>query len=294
MNEQRAISDIDVSGAVREQYGDLSELQESIDRDGLHIPIVLVGDKLLLGARRLRACQQLGWEQVRVQVVESAEDALKLLAEERADPVGRKAYTYWEAGQIARVIYALDDEPRRQARIKNLATHVRDGRQRPDVEVIRPPVTMEQCIAAAGIGRRSSEIIGKLIVALDDDDEEMRGIAHRIVDEVRAGTLGLLPAIERLRRARDHEPEPGQFKNWDRESELYRKRVNTVLKRARERVTQSELVGNGLAKSAIEDMELLAENLSPTEADEMVKQVQEGIWGLQTFAVLLQQNTQKE
>src|SRR5208283_594737 len=59
------LAEIDDSLRVREDYGDLSSLKYSIKEFGLIQPLVVTWDdnrwKLLVGGRRLRAVQELGW-----------------------------------------------------------------------------------------------------------------------------------------------------------------------------------------------------------------------------------------
>src|SRR5262245_9739988 len=49
----------------RKEYGDISGLAKSIDTHGLMHPIIVdENTELIVGGRRLRACQELGWETI--------------------------------------------------------------------------------------------------------------------------------------------------------------------------------------------------------------------------------------
>lgn len=59
------ISEISVGERQRQDHGDIAALAKSIKRLGLIQPIVLAdGNQLVAGERRLRACKQLGWEEI--------------------------------------------------------------------------------------------------------------------------------------------------------------------------------------------------------------------------------------
>ena len=61
------ISDIQVGERRREDLGDINALATSINSWGLLHPIVIDDkNRLVAGERRLRACQQLGWEKIEV------------------------------------------------------------------------------------------------------------------------------------------------------------------------------------------------------------------------------------
>jgi ParB family transcriptional regulator, chromosome partitioning protein len=61
------IADIKVGKRIRKDMGDLDGLAESIRELGLLQPIVVFPDgSLILGERRLRAVQLLGWKEIPV------------------------------------------------------------------------------------------------------------------------------------------------------------------------------------------------------------------------------------
>jgi ParB family transcriptional regulator, chromosome partitioning protein len=65
-----AITHIKVGKRIRKDMGDLAALAASIKELGLLQPIVVFPDgRLVLGERRLRAAQLLGWKEIPVMVV---------------------------------------------------------------------------------------------------------------------------------------------------------------------------------------------------------------------------------
>ena len=84
------IDDIKIGSRIRYTAGDISTLKDSIHEIGLLNP-VLVNEKheLISGFRRLEACRQLGWAEVEVKVIPTAEDNVKMLDLEFHENVGR-------------------------------------------------------------------------------------------------------------------------------------------------------------------------------------------------------------
>jgi ParB family transcriptional regulator, chromosome partitioning protein len=69
--QMRAIADIHLGDRHRRELGDIEMLAASIDDIGLLHPIIIdEGGKLLAGARRLAACQHLGWTHVAVRIMD--------------------------------------------------------------------------------------------------------------------------------------------------------------------------------------------------------------------------------
>ena len=63
---------IRVGDRIRKDMGDLDSLAANINELGLLQPIVVFSDgRLILGARRLRAVQKLGWKMIPVIVIEN-------------------------------------------------------------------------------------------------------------------------------------------------------------------------------------------------------------------------------
>lgn len=79
---------------IRQDVGNISSLEESIDTVGLINPIIIDEEmKLLAGFRRLTACKNLGWKKIEVRIVELNGDRLKMLDVEVAENFFRKDFT---------------------------------------------------------------------------------------------------------------------------------------------------------------------------------------------------------
>ena len=101
----RKISDIVVGTRHRKDMGDLDGLAASMAELGLLHPIVVRPDGVLVaGERRLRAAQLLGWETIRVTVVDVAAIARGELAENEV----RKDFTLSESVAIKRALEPLE------------------------------------------------------------------------------------------------------------------------------------------------------------------------------------------
>jgi ParB/RepB/Spo0J family partition protein len=103
----RAIHAIKVGRRHRRDLGNIDALAKSISEHGLLHPIVIDEDNnLVAGGRRLEAVQRLGWQDVRVTVVNIADIARG----EFAENMDRKDFTLSEAVAIKRVNARAGDE----------------------------------------------------------------------------------------------------------------------------------------------------------------------------------------
>ena len=103
------ISDVQIPERIRKDLGDIDGFAASIDRLGLIQPIAVTPDGVLLcGLRRLKACVQLGWEEIPVRIIQvKGESSIHL---ERDENVERKPFTPSEAAHIAEAIEKLERE----------------------------------------------------------------------------------------------------------------------------------------------------------------------------------------
>lgn len=90
------ISDIKVKKRLRKETGDLSELVNSIHKNGLFNPI-LINEKneLLAGYRRLQSVKLLGWTEVECNLI-NAKSKLDKFNVEVDENTARKDFTYEE------------------------------------------------------------------------------------------------------------------------------------------------------------------------------------------------------
>jgi N6-adenosine-specific RNA methylase IME4 len=101
----RAIHAIKVGRRHRRDLGDIDALAKSISELGLLHPIVIdENNALVAGGRRLEAVQRLGWQDVRVTVVNIADIARG----EFAENMDRKDFTLSEAVAIKRALEPLE------------------------------------------------------------------------------------------------------------------------------------------------------------------------------------------
>jgi|ERR1035437_10061915 stage V sporulation protein SpoVS len=96
------VSQIDVRGRVREDFGDLKSLADSITLNGLIEPIAVCPNqndrtypfKLVGGERRLRAIKMfLKWDMIPAHIMKNLKDMESILSVERAENVDRKDFT---------------------------------------------------------------------------------------------------------------------------------------------------------------------------------------------------------
>lgn len=90
------ISDVKVGQRVRDEYGDMEALAESIKEHGLLHPIVVDSDhNLIAGCRRLLACERIGLTEIEAKVLEDiSEKELRIL--ELEENIQRKNLTELE------------------------------------------------------------------------------------------------------------------------------------------------------------------------------------------------------
>lgn len=99
------LDDIKVGPRFRKDYGNLSPLEESIDAVGVLQPIGVTEDlKLIFGARRLKACRNLGRDTILARVI-SLECLIRGEHDENSEEI-RKPFTNSEKLAIAKAIKA--------------------------------------------------------------------------------------------------------------------------------------------------------------------------------------------
>jgi ParB/RepB/Spo0J family partition protein len=103
--DKRATDSIKIGKRHRRDMGDIDALAKSISEIGLLHPIVVTKDKTLVaGERRLAACKQLGWTDVRVTVV----DLDKITRGEFAENAIRKDFVPSEIDAIRRALEPVE------------------------------------------------------------------------------------------------------------------------------------------------------------------------------------------
>lgn len=92
------ISDIKIPKRIRQDMGDIPKLAASIQEIGLlHPPVVDENGELLVGQRRIKAVEALGWTEIPVRIAKNLSDAVGMLKAERDENVCRENFTIPEA-----------------------------------------------------------------------------------------------------------------------------------------------------------------------------------------------------
>lgn len=190
-----SIADIRVGSRCRSEMGDIAGLARSIADVGLLHPVVVTPERdLIAGARRLAACQLLGWRDVPVTVVALEE----VLRGEQAENTQRKGFTPTEAVAIGR---ALEPMVREQARERQAAGLLAGSEGRPVPVNYRNGDTQGEAreIVARAVGMSGATYErARAVVAAAEADPETFG---PIVEEMdRTGRV--LPAFSAVQKVR--------------------------------------------------------------------------------------------
>lgn len=68
---------------------DMTLLTDSIEKNGLLVPLTVCDGKIVDGYRRWLCCKAIGWTEIDVHVVEGEPDALRIIAQSRSTPFDR-------------------------------------------------------------------------------------------------------------------------------------------------------------------------------------------------------------
>lgn len=121
------ISEIRIDERVRKEFGNLQELAEDIQKNGLIEPIAVSLEKphiLLAGERRLRAVQMLGWKEIDVHPLPITDELHKSRIELSENEL-REKFTMTEMLDYARKLKRLEEEAARRRMAVN--SKDRDG-----------------------------------------------------------------------------------------------------------------------------------------------------------------------
>jgi len=113
------IADIRIGRRSRKDPGDIKSLARSIETTGLIHPIAVTrGGSLIAGFRRIEAFRLLGQDEIPHRVIDSLDDALKILQAERDENTERKQLNPSEALELAERLEPLEREAARKRREK--------------------------------------------------------------------------------------------------------------------------------------------------------------------------------
>lgn len=102
------IGKVIVKDRIRKDFGDIKELADDIEQNGLINPPVVNKDyELLAGERRLRACKSLGWSQIEIRMMDTR-DAEHELNVEISENENRKAFSKAERVDYMRRLLRIE------------------------------------------------------------------------------------------------------------------------------------------------------------------------------------------
>lgn len=160
--ENIAVGEIISNDRIRKHMGNLSELVSSIKEIGLLHPLVVNSRKeLVAGGRRLAAVCEMGWTEVPCYVVETFDDAAKLLTTEGDENSCREDLLPSDYLEIAKRIEALE-KPAAQERKRVGNVKGGKGKGKPKAKEVGgklPPTstekTRDKVAAAVGVSART-------------------------------------------------------------------------------------------------------------------------------------------
>lgn len=202
MSDLVRIDSIKVQGRHRKDFGDLTDLVTSIKDIGLLQPVLTTDDlHLIAGERRLRACQQIGMEEIPVRIVSSITDARDLLVAERDENTCRKEMTMSEKVSLAKAIEEME-KPKAAERQASQEF----GRGVDNLGAAAPKLQNEDqrsdaiAAQAVGVSRDTFRRASRVIDAADDADEtpEVRAKAAELVQGMDSGEKSAKGALREL------------------------------------------------------------------------------------------------
>lgn len=169
------IEDVVIGERARKDYGDLTDLIESIRQHGLLQPIgVLPGNRLLFGGRRLEACRRLGWESIPYTRPHTQDHALALLKAERDENTCRKPMTLSELVELGRRIEAMERPAARERQAHGMTAPGRNAPARPR-ESVGDNDTRRKVDKALGVSGGTYER-AKHVLDLAEDESAPEGV----------------------------------------------------------------------------------------------------------------------
>lgn len=182
-----AIKDVVVLDRIRQDFGDIAELASDIKSNGLLQPIVISPNGVLLcGGRRLKACKELGMDEIEA-VVRTPEDEHHALLMEIAENEKRKPFNVSEMLAYADRLHPVVSEEAK--------THMRCGKEESgNFDRIR---TGEIVAKESGFGSRETYRQAKFVAENDVDGQIMK--------EVDEGTMSIHAAYKKLKTQIDEQ-----------------------------------------------------------------------------------------
>lgn len=189
------ISDIKIGHRHRKDLGDLDPLARSIAEIGLlHPPVVDENNELIVGLRRIRACELLGWKEVPVRKLHLG-DILRGEAEEN---VLRKEFTVKERVSIGQ---ALEEREQKMAQKRREATQIKEGKPPGPVKLTEPEKgeALGKVAEKVGWSRNTYKKAKVVVEAAESEPEKYDDLAEKL----RPGTVN--STFKELSRRREVE-----------------------------------------------------------------------------------------
>lgn len=205
------IDDVIVGERARKDYGDLTDLMESIREVGLLQPIGLTpGNHLLFGGRRLEACRALGWESIPFVRPETQTDAISLLHAERDENTCRKAMTPEELVDLGIRLEELERPKAKERQGTRFDLRPTSGPGGPEVDDPETNRTAHVVGEALGLSRNTYKRIKTVVTTARDEtvEADVRDTARAALDDLNSGKATPTSAYNRVREAREPKPAP--------------------------------------------------------------------------------------
>lgn len=201
--EYRTLTEIKIGARRRHDLGDLNGLAQSIQARGLLHPIVIHPDNtLIVGYRRLKAVEQLGWDRIPVTVI----DVDDLLLAEQDENTQRKDFTPSEAVAIGRLIAHRERELAKEREIagKGVGDSGGRGHKKPSDNLSQGlGRTRDRVGRAVGLSGTNYQRAERVVAAAEQDVARFGDLVTQM-DE----TGKIQPAAEELRRRTSNGKDP--------------------------------------------------------------------------------------
>jgi ParB-like chromosome segregation protein Spo0J len=202
----RQVVAIHVGHRHRQQLGDLQPLASSMATLGLLHPVVITpDDRLVAGARRLAAAQQLGWTEIPVRVI----DLSSMLQAEHDENMLREPFLPTEAVAIGR---ALEDEIAAANAVKMRAAGKQGGRGKKkenpmanDHRVLEEETTRAKVGKAVGMGGKTYTKAKAVVLAAEERPEDYGDLVTQM-----DSTGSVDKAYQTMQRRKNKEGLPGK------------------------------------------------------------------------------------
>lgn len=214
MSDRVALADVIVGERARKDFGDLSDLVESIRKHGVLMPIAVFPDnRLLCGRRRLEASRLLGLPTIPFHVTETREDALSRLEAERDENTCRKDMTPEEKVDLGMQIEELE-RPKAEERMAEGGRRGAESRWAADGVGPSGPTpsknsatnrTAQVVGEALGLSKNTYKRAKRVVQTARGDNDpspEVQATAQKALADMNAGTATIGGAYDRVQKSR--------------------------------------------------------------------------------------------